>query len=114
MIQDLGATFGPNKVNLVRWREFPIWSDRAACRASLSRMPYGGGTFRDVQISEEGRTRLGRQLASLSSADVRGLFEAARFHDYHAGTDDGRDLDAWHQAFRFRVDQILTAGPCPA
>jgi hypothetical protein len=114
MIQDLGATFGPSKVNLARWREFPIWSDRAACAVSLRRMPFEGGTFPDVAISEEGRIWLGRQLASLSAAEVQELFEAARFPDYHAGTDDRRDLAAWNEAFRFRVDQILTAGPCPS
>jgi hypothetical protein len=114
MIQDLGATFGPSKVNLARWTEFPIWSDRAACRVSLRRMPFEGGTFPDAAISEEGRVRLGRQLASLSAAEVQALFEAARFHDYHSATDDRRDLAAWHEAFRSRVDQILTAGPCPA
>ena len=114
MIQDLGATFGPSKVNLARWKEFPIWSDRDACRVSLRRMPFQGGTFPDVAISEEGRIGLGRRLASLTAAEVQTLFASARFPDYHAGTDDRRDVAAWHGAFRSRVDQILTAGPCPA
>ena len=114
MMQDLGATFGPNKVNLARWREFPIWSDRERCQVSLRRMPYGAGTFPDLAISEEGRMWLGRRLAMLSEADVRTLFESAHFHDYHSGTDDDRDLDAWTEAFRHRVDQIVNAGPCPA
>jgi hypothetical protein len=114
LIQDLGATFGPSKVNLARWREFSVWSDRSTCRVSMRRLPFEGGTFPDVTISEGGRTLLGRQLAALSDADVRDLFDAARFPDYHSATDDSRDLDAWTRAFRFRVDQILTAGPCPA
>ncbi len=114
MMQDLGATFGPNKVNLARWREFPIWSDFAGCEVSMRRMPYGAGTFPTVAISEEGRAWLGRRLAMLPEAGVRGLFETARFDDYHSGTDDQRDLDAWTAAFRDRVDQIVSAGPCPA
>jgi len=114
MMQDLGATFGPNKVNLARWREFPVWSDRVACQVSMRRLPYGAGTFPDVVISEQGRRLLGRKLAALTDAEVRGLFEAARFPDYHSSTDDRRDVDAWSEAFRFRVDQVLTAGPCPA
>ncbi len=114
LIQDLGATFGPSKVNLARWREFPIWTDRAGCRVSMRHLPFEGGTFRDAAISEEGRVWLGRRLAALPDAEVRGLFEAARFHDYQSTTDDRRDLDAWTEAFRLRVDQILTAGPCPA
>jgi hypothetical protein len=113
LVQDLGATFGPNKVNLARWREFPIWSDRAACRVSLHRLPFGGGTFPDHTISEAGRIRLGRQLAALSDGQVRRLFAEARFPEYHTGTDDDRDLQAWTRAFRFRADQIVKAGPCP-
>ncbi len=114
LIQDLGATFGPSKVNLAQWRERPIWSDRAACRVSMRRLPFEGGTFPDVVISEQGRMLLGRRLAALSEAEVRGLFEAARFPEYQSTTDDRRDLNAWSSAFRFRVDQSLTAGPCPA
>jgi hypothetical protein len=114
LLHDLGATFGPKKVNLARWREFPIWSDRSTCQLSMRRLPFGGGTFPDVTVSEEGRVLLGRQLVALSDAEVRSLFETARFPDYHSATDDGRDLEAWTRAFRFRVDQILTAGPCPA
>jgi hypothetical protein len=113
-IQDLGATFGPNKVNLAQWRERPVWSDRAACRVSMRRLPFEGGTFPDAVISEQGRRLLGHRLAALSAAEVRGVFEAARFPDYQSTTDDARDLQAWTAAFRFRVDQILTAGPCPA
>src|SRR6185295_8017982 len=30
-IHDLGATFGPNKINLDHWSKAPIWSDRARC-----------------------------------------------------------------------------------
>jgi hypothetical protein len=114
LIQDLGATFGPKKVNLARWRDLPIWSERSTCRLSMRQLPFGGGTFPDVTVSEEGRTLLGRQLAALSDADVRSLFQAARFPDYHSATNDGRDLEAWTQAFRLRVDQILSGGPCPA
>ena len=113
LMQDLGATFGPRKVNLARWRELPIWNDRSACELSMRRLPFGGGTFPDVTVSEEGRVRLGRQLAAVSDAEVRGVFEAARFPEFHSATDDSRDLEAWTRAFRHRVDQILTAGPCP-
>jgi hypothetical protein len=114
LIQDLGATFGPNKVNLARWRALPIWNDRFACRLSMRHLPFEGGTFPDVVVSEQGRTLLGRRLAALSDADVRSLFEVARFPDYQSTTDDGRDLEAWTQAFRYRVEQIVNAGPCPA
>lgn len=113
MIQDLGSTFGPTKVNLSKWREMPVWRDRHRCQISMSDYPYEGATFTPVQVSEEGRQQLARQLATISEQDVRRLFADARFPEFHSGTDDERDLEAWVKAFRRRVDQIATAGPCP-
>lgn len=114
MIQDLGATFGPEKVNLARWRDLPVWADRQRCIVSMRTLPYMGATFRDVEISEEGRAQLARQLSALDESAVRTLFADARFPQFYSGTDDTRDLDAWTAAFRSRVDQIVTAGPCPS
>ena len=54
-----------------------------------------GGTFPDATITEGGRRCSAGKLAALSDADVRDLFDAARFPDYHSATDDSRDLDAW-------------------
>ena len=54
-IHDLGATFGPNKVELDRWSKAPIWADRERCTVSMRQFPYGGATFADAQISEAGR-----------------------------------------------------------
>ena len=51
MIQDLGATFGPIRVDLPSWRATPVWRDRAACKISMSTLPYGGATFPDRQVS---------------------------------------------------------------
>lgn len=113
MIHDLGATFGPSKVNLARWRQAPIWSDAAACQASMRTLPYRGATFSDVQISEGGRQRLLEQLGTLTAADVRAVFAAARFPEYHSSTDDEHDLDEWTSAFMHRVAMIADAGPCP-
>jgi hypothetical protein len=113
MIQDLGATFGPTKVNLARWRELPIWSDRARCEVTMRHLPWQGATFGTVRVSEAGRLRLAQRLASLDDGDVRALFEEARFPDFYPGTDDERDLSAWTDAFRYRVDQIVSGPPCP-
>ena len=114
MIQDLGATFGPSKVNLVRWRELPIWADARRCRVSMHALPYRGATFTDAEISEAGRLHVSRHLAALDEGAVRRLFADARFPEFYSGTDDARDLDAWTTAFRSRVDQIVNAGPCPS
>ncbi len=112
MIQDLGATFGPAKVNLTAWRDLPVWADRRSCTVSMRSLPYNGATFPEARISEAGRIQMARQLSELSSNAVRSLFTDARFPEYHSGTDDERDLEVWMAAFRHRVDQIVNAGPC--
>ena len=45
MLQDVGATFGPRKVNLSAWRTATIWTDRARCEIGMPDMPHGGATF---------------------------------------------------------------------
>jgi hypothetical protein len=112
MMQDLGATFGPTKVALARWRDLPIWADRRRCLVSMKTLPHDGATFEDARISEEGRATLARQLSALSEDDIRDIFRAARFPEYQSGPDDGRDLDAWTGAFKDRVAQIANA-TCP-
>jgi hypothetical protein len=106
MIQDLGATFGPFKANLAGWHDAPIWSDRNRCIVSMNALPYGGATFPDAQITEAGRQQLASALTSLSNAQVRNIFEVARFGAYYSSTDDSRDVDAWTAAFDYRVRQI--------
>ena len=112
MVQDLGATFGPDKVNLTTWRDAPLWDDARRCVLSMHALPYRGSTFPDVQISEEGRLQAVRQLSMLTDDDLRRLFTDARFPQYYSGTDDRRDVEAWTRAFRARVDRLRVAGPC--
>ena len=114
MIHDLGATFGPTKVNLAQWGALPVWSDRAACEVTMRHLPWNGATFGTTRIAEEGRATLAAQLATLTEQEVRALFADARFAEFHPGTDDRRDLDAWTAAFRYRVAQITTGPPCPS
>ena len=113
MMQDVGATFGPMKVNLERWRSIPVWQDAAQCTVSMRQLPWQGATFSDTAISEEGRALLAERLAALTQVEIRALFAGARFPEFYAATDDDRDLDAWTTAFRQRVDQVVSAGPCP-
>jgi hypothetical protein len=114
MIQDLGATFGPVKANLSGWRDRPLWENRAECRVTMRDLPFAGATYPDVQISEQGRLQFAREIHALSDADVRQLFLDAKFPEFYSATDDSHDLDAWTAAFRYRVDQVINAGPCPA
>ncbi len=112
MIQDLGASFGPPKVNLARWRDLPVWHDRTTCTLSMRALPFEGATFEDVRISEAGRALAAARLQSISDAQIERLFAEARFPQFQVGTDDERDLKAWAQAFKSRVSQIA-AVRCP-
>jgi len=113
MLQDLGATFGPAKVNVAQWEASPVWSDRATCTVSMRALPYQGSTFPDARISDAARVRIGRDLASFTDAELREWLAAARFPEFYTPTDDERDLAMWTRAYRHRVDQILNCGPCP-
>lgn len=112
MIQDLGASFGPPKVNLARWRDLPVWHDRTSCLVSMRALPFEGATFEDVWISEEGRALAAARLQAVSAAQIERLFADARFPQFQVGTADERDLKAWTGTFRDRVRQIADAR-CP-
>jgi hypothetical protein len=114
VVQDVGATFGPSKLNRARWRELPIWADSATCAVSMRTLPSHGATFPDGRISEEGRALLAARLSLLSDADIHHILTDARVAAYESGTDDAGDLAAWTEAFRYRVDRIVNSGPCPA
>jgi hypothetical protein len=109
LVQDLGATFGPRKVNLRKWRHTPVWTDRASCLVSMADLPHGGGTFAPVHISEAGRRFLADRLGMLTRAEIRTLFETARFPQH-----DGEPVDAWVDAFDDKVREISEGPPCPA
>jgi hypothetical protein len=113
MIQDVGGTFGPTKVNLARWRDLPVWHDPDACVVSMRMYPYHGASFADVQISEAGRARIAERLAALTDMEIERIFAEAQFPRFQVGTNDERDLEAWTDAFRIRANQIVDAGPCP-
>jgi hypothetical protein len=113
MIGDLGATFGPTKVNLAAWQSQPVWADRATCTVSMRHLPFNGATFADVRIPESGRQQIAAGLLALTRADVSRLFADARFPALYSATDDRRDLDAWTEAFFARVDRISHGEPCP-
>jgi len=113
MIQDAGASFGPLKVNLARWRDLPVWYDRTSCTLSMRALPFEGATFEDVNISEAGRVLAARRLSAISKAQIERIFAEARFPQFQVGTADERDLRAWTQAFISRVSQIADAR-CPS
>ena len=113
MIQDLGSTFGPTKLNVTAWTAQPVWKDRERCLVTMRHLPYRGGTFTDVPIPEAGRQQLASRLGSLSASTIRQMLTVARVPHFQSGTDDRRDLETWVAAFGHRIQQITTAGPCP-
>jgi hypothetical protein len=112
LINDLGATFGPNKVDLDHWKTAPIWADRARCTVSMRQFPYSGGTFSDTAVSEAGRQLIARELSALSERQVTSLFSGARFPEF-LGRDEG-EARAWTAVFMDKVRQIADGPPCPA
>jgi hypothetical protein len=114
LIHDLGATFGPHNIDLPNWRATPVWTDARECFVSMRTLPFGGATFPDGQISEEGRRKLLGLLDQLSSDQIRELFVRAGVTSFDAVAAEGRDPDAWVSVFRQKLEQIRSAGPCPA
>ncbi|CAN5769945.1 hypothetical protein BH18ACI5_BH18ACI5_24810 [soil metagenome] len=114
IIQDVGATFGPLKVDLTNWRLFRVWTDAKTCTVSMKTLPYNGATFVDRQISEGGRSLLLGLLEQLTDQQLKDLFENSRMIDYDQITAEARAPEAWVKAFRDKVSQVRDAGPCPA
>jgi len=114
LLQDVGSTFGPKKVNFERWSARRLWSDAATCELNMKDMPYSGATFGTVRIKEEGRRFLADRLQQLSEAQIHALFTAARFPEDHWRTEAGADATNWVRAFRQKVREIADREPCPS
>lgn len=113
IMQDLGATFGPAKLDLRNWRAHPVWADPAACRVSLESLPYEGATFPEQQIGEGGRRFLLGLLEQLSARQIETLFVRSRATAFDSLSAEARNESLWATAFLDKVRQIREAGPCP-
>jgi hypothetical protein len=114
IMQDVGATFGPLKIDLHHWRTGRIWKDGATCTVSMEHLPWQGATFPERQISEGGRQLLLGLLDQLRDDQVHALFEGARVPSFDQVSGEARRVQSWVAAFRDRVDQIRQGGPCPS
>jgi hypothetical protein len=112
ILQDLGATFGPNKLDLHNWRQRPVWADARRCSVTMKGLPFDGATFADQTISEAGRQFLLSQLAQLSASQIEDLFTGARVELSEGVTAESRKPAAWAAVFSDKVRQIREAGPC--
>jgi hypothetical protein len=102
MIGDPGATFGPPKATLTGWATAPIWEDSGRCTVSMNSLPFGGSSFHNTRISEEGRQLLASLLNQLSREQIEQLFRGARFEA----------VDDWVRVFDRKRREIADAGPC--
>ncbi len=112
ILQDLGASFGPNKLDLHNWRSRPVWSDARRCLVTMKDLPWNGATFPDQAVSEEGRQFLLSLLGQLSASQLEDLFDGSRVELSEGVTAEGRQPLAWAAAFADKVRQIREAGPC--
>ena len=112
IVQDLGATFGPKRMDLLNWRRVPVWSDARTCQVSMSSLPFNGATFSDRTISEAGRQFALKLLRALSPAQLNTLFESAGVTSFSHVSTEAHQPQAWTEAFLAKVAAIAAAGPC--
>ena len=113
LLQDVGATFGPTKMDLDAWAAAPVWEDRTQCVVSMGDLPFAGATFGRATITEAGRSFVGGLLSELSDSQVYDLLSSARFAEKRGPFDAARSIAEWVAAFRARVREITDGPPCP-
>jgi hypothetical protein len=113
LLQDLGSTFGPKRVDLDGWGASKIWQDRMACMLSMDELPYSGGTFGPTRVSERGRRFLAKLLEQLTDAQLADLFTDARFDKPRNALRGSAPIAEWVRVFKARVRTISEGPPCP-
>jgi hypothetical protein len=113
IIGDLGATFGPNRVDLPNWSRQAVWADPGSCKVSMKALPFDGATFPDQQISEAGRQFALKLLRQLTAQQLNTLFEASGLTAFPHIAAAAQAPQNWTAAFLAKVEQIASAGPCP-
>jgi hypothetical protein len=113
LLQDVGATFGPNKVDLDAWSRVPLWEDRAQCTVSMRELPFDGATFGRATITERGRRFIADRISQLSEAQLADLFESARFSQKRGFFAPTHDVADWVRVFKAKVQAITDGPPCP-
>ena len=114
LLQDVGSTFGPKRLDLEGWARAPIWDDRANCTVSMRDFPYDGGTFGSARISEAGRQFLATRLAAVDDRQLTDLFSSARFDQPRSPLDRPSPVSDWVRVFKQRVKTISDGPLCPA
>jgi hypothetical protein len=122
MVHDLGQTFGHanrynrdrvGSVNLAEWSHARVWKDPQHCIGNLPKSATG--TLDNPKIGEEGRKFLADLLVQLTDAQLRDLFEVARFPRRSTPADHAPDRTTtaqWVDAFKQKRDEV-TSVICP-
>jgi hypothetical protein len=114
MLQDVGSSFGPRKVDLEKWEQTRIWGDRATCTATMDSLPYKGATFTPVKITEAGRKHLASLLEQLSDQQLTALFSGARFDQAKGFVGfTASPVGEWARVFKKKVREIADGPACP-
>jgi len=113
LLQDVGSTFGPNRIDLSAWEQAEIWDDRAACKLSMEQLPYGGGTFGPTRVSERGRRFFVKLVGELTDAQLTELFSWARFDKSRSVWKQASPVSEWVRVFRKRARAISEGPQCP-
>jgi hypothetical protein len=120
MVQDLGLTFGRanlfnrrmvGSVNFEQWSQIPVWSAASGCVGNLA--PSQSGSLESPRIGEAGRKFLADLLVQLSDAQLRDLFEVARFSERKSATVGAATTEQWVDAFKKKRDQIVNRSCLP-
>jgi len=114
LLQDVGSTFGPSKVDLEAWTNAPVWENRASCLTSMRELPFDGATYGEARISEGGRRLVADMLTKLSDQQLVDLFTSSRFDDPLGLFRRRSAIPEWVEAFKARVRQIAEGPPCPS
>ena len=107
----LGSTFGPEEVDLVSWKQQPIWIDPPACRVSMKSLPFNG----DVQgpaISEEGR-QLAETAAHAHASTAEHTLRGVGRHRVPARRGDRQRPAELDRRVRGQGPSDRIGGPCP-
>jgi hypothetical protein len=119
-LHDVGLTFGHanvwndskrGSVNFTEWSRTPVWRDRQACIAHMSKSQTG--TLGDPPIGEAGRAFLAGLLQQLTDAQLRDLFTVSRVDRRHVDeSTPPASVENWVSAFKQKREEIVSAR-CP-
>ena len=114
LLQDVGATFGPTKLDLAAWEQIVMWDDRSACSLSMRQLPFNGATFGQARVTESGRQFIANLLSQLSDRQLTDLFTHARFGEDRGPFAPTEAVADWVRVFKHKVRAISEGPACPA